>query len=115
MKNLLLLILLVLTANSAMAGFVQEQDVGRVYVGSDGFAYFGTSTQPPNSCYYFGEYFRFDVKNDTGKAKLTVLLSAKMAQKKIVVWYSDSAAIGTTNANGCSPGVMSIATDIGVN
>lgn len=99
----------------AMAGYVEGQDLNRVYVASDGFAYFGTATQPAATCYYFGEYFRFDIRNDTGKGMLSVLLAAKTAQKKVVIWYNDSTASGSNQTNGCWTNTLSVVTGIGVN
>lgn len=114
MKKLILSIVLALVANNAVAGYAEGQDLKRVYVASDGFAYLATSSQPPNTCNFFGEYFRFDVKTDAGKAMLSVLLSAKMAQKKTFIWYNDATSVGTDHSSGCGVGTMSVLTAIGV-
>jgi hypothetical protein len=115
LKRLLFFMCLLSMVSGAQAGYIDGQDLNRVYVGSDGFAYFGTTVQPTGTCYYFGEYIRFDAKSDAGKAMLGVLLSAKAAQRKITVWYTDSTTAGTTHANGCTPTTMSVATGIGFN
>ncbi|OGO75253.1 MAG: hypothetical protein A2203_09905 [Chromatiales bacterium RIFOXYA1_FULL_46_5] len=115
MKKIILSAFMALLANKAIAGYVEGQDLNRVYVDSDGFAYFGTSSQPPNTCNFFGEYFRLDVKTDSGKAMLSILLSSKMAQKKIIIWYNESTSIGTNHSTGCSVITMSSVTAVGVN
>lgn len=91
-----------------------EGEVKRFYVTSTGEAYVGLVKQLPSTCKYFDEYFKFDATTPGGKNMLGVLMSAKLANKYIHVWYSDSTAVGTDQTSGCSPSTMSILNSIGI-
>src|SRR5215831_12907106 len=60
-----------------------------------GTIYFGTTSQPPNTCSYFGRYFKFNASSPEGKNMYAALLAAQLTGRNIFVWYNPSMAIGT--------------------
>ena len=67
----------------------------------DHATFFGTTVQPPGTCNNWGEFFTFDHKTESGKAYLSLLLTAKATNKGIVLWYKESTAPGTDQSTGC--------------
>ena len=109
-------VLLAVFSCQISAGYAADLSVNRYYVGIDGYVYFGTTSQPINTCSSWGEYFRFDASTPGGKNMLATLMSAKLAGKKVIVWYTDMAAayVGTNQTSGCGAGTMSKLTNIGI-
>jgi hypothetical protein len=64
--------------------------------------YFGTTSQPRDTCSYFGYYFRFDATTVQGKNMYATLLAAKLSGKPVAVWYHNSSAPGTTETTDCT-------------
>lgn len=95
--------------NSAMAAnlYAGNLDVSRLRVHNLS-TYFGTTSQPAETCSAWGEYFKFDHTTETGKAFLSMLMTAKTSGQKIQVWYTSSTAPGTNQTSGCNDQTISI-------
>ncbi len=78
------------------------------------FVEFAVSVPPGNTCSSWGYHFRFDATTPGGKNMLSILLAAKMANKRVNVWYTPSSAPGTDQASGCNAGTAAVLTSIGV-
>jgi len=89
-------------------------EIKRFYVSSGGTVHFGLVTQLPNTCSSWGEHFKFDATTPGGKNMLSVVMSAKLANKTVNVWYTDSSAPGADQTNGCSGSAISTLTNIGI-
>ena len=112
MKYYAIIILLTFT-NLSYAGY-GGGEINRFYTGADGSAYFGLVTQLPNTCRYWEEQFKFDASTAAGKNMLSVLMAAKLANKRVYVWYSDSSNPGTDQTNGCTGNAVSNLLNIGI-
>lgn len=88
--------------------------VNRLYVSGTGTVYFGLDTQLANTCSNWGEHFQFESATEGGKSKLSVLLSAKMSDSTLYVWYTPSSAPGSDQSNGCSYNAMAVADNVGL-
>ena len=102
------IILFFLSSNWLYAqGYIGNVTVKRMRVHAQS-VYFGTSIQPTDTCSNFGEYFKFTYANadgtvtPEGKAWLSTLTAAKLANKPISIWYNPSTASGTTYDTGCT-------------
>jgi hypothetical protein len=113
MKKLALAILMCTAAQPSLAGY-GGGTIDRYYVDSTGWVYFGLTSQLPGTCSYFIEQFKFDASTPTGKNLLSVIVSAKLAEKDVTLWYTDSPVPGTTQANGCHAGTMAVLNAAGV-
>lgn len=113
MKNAILILSLFFatTANAAWLG-------GRtpVYIFGSSTINFGILNPPYEKglCSYYSRNFRFDATTEAGKNMLSILLAAKMANKKIDVWYTPSTAPGTNQTNGCAHSAMAVLNSIGI-
>lgn len=109
-------ILSLLPFDGVMAEYASGITINRYYVRDDGKAFFGTSPKPINTCSYWGEYFFFDSTTLAGKNLLATLISAKLAGKKLDVWYAPPADtyIGTDQASGCNVATMARLQSIGI-
>jgi hypothetical protein len=67
----------------------------------------GFETQPPGTCSNWGEYVIFDSTTTEGKALLSALFITVSAGSLIDIWYTDSTAPGTDQADGCGGSSMS--------
>ena len=105
MMALVLVLLLVPTGRAAADGWVGGMSVARLNVGS-GQSSFGTTSQPSDTCSYFGFYFRFDATTTDGKNMYATLLAAKLSGKTVAIWYTPSPSRGTNETNGCAPGAI---------
>ena len=113
MKKTLVILLMFLLSNTALAGFSGGY-VKRVYTSSSGWTYVGLTTQPPDTCSSWGEHFKFDSSTASGKNMLSTLLAAKIAKHGIHVWYTSSTAPGTDQYSGCSHNTISNLTSVGL-
>ena len=87
-----------------------------LYIFGSKAIYFGIAKEnlPKDLCSYWGRNFTFDATTEVGKNMLSILLAAKMANKKIDIWYRASKAPGTNQANGCNHHSMAVLTMIGI-
>jgi len=108
-----LVIVLCFFSNMLYAGY-GTGEIKRFYAGGDGSVYFGLVTQLPNTCSNWSEHFKFDALTSGGKNMLSVLMSAKLANKRVYVWYTDSSNPGTDQTSGCSGNAISILLNIGI-
>ena len=113
MKRLALAILLCAAAQTSLAGY-GEGTIDRYYVDSNGWVYFGLTGTLPGTCSYFIEQFRFDGSTAAGKNLLGVIVGAKLTERNVTLWYTDSSAPGTNHTNGCHAGTMAILTAAGI-
>jgi len=113
MKQIYFALILLSIASQAMAGY-GSGDINRYYVRDDGWVYFGLITQLPNTCSSWGEHFRFDATTPGGKNMLGVIMAAKASNKRVDVWYTDSASPGTDQTTGCTGSAMAILKNIGI-
>ena len=88
--------------------------INRFYVSSNGWVYFGLENQLSNTCNYWSEQFRFNTSSAGGSNMLSVLISAKIAGKKVTVWYSNSSAPGSDQTSGCLGDAISTLNGIGI-
>lgn len=110
MKIFLSSVLLILSTN-ILAEYKGGVDVVIVRLnGTSAFVH--VTPKPLLTCDYWGEELSFDYKSDTGKAYLSLLLTAKTTANKIDVWYTASTAPNTDQSNGC--GTTTISTLTGV-
>ena len=113
MKTIIVIasLLFISTAN---AGYLGGKTPLYIY-GGKGVA-FGIAKQnlPKDLCSYWGRQFTFDATTESGKNMLSILLAAKMANKKIDIWYRASKAPGTNHTNGCNGNSMAVLTMIGI-
>ena len=112
--KVLAIFIFIMTCTSAYAGFSSDLAVKRVRVFDSGIVYFGTSSQPTDTCSNWGEYFQFDHTTAAGKSMLSTLLSAKASSMKVVLWYVESTVPGTNQENGCTKDALSLVTGIGL-
>ncbi|MCP5012554.1 MAG: hypothetical protein GY942_21455 [Aestuariibacter sp.] len=113
MKNRLLAITLaLLPLTSQAAGNIQNVTPIQIY-GSN-FINFGVQNPPSDTCSYYNRQFRFDSTTAKGKTILSILLAAKLGNKKVNVWYQSSSAAGTLQGAGCDRSTMSVVLNIGI-
>ena len=112
MKNAIL-ILSLFFATTVNAAWLGEKTP--IYIYGSSIVSFGIANPPSKDlCSYWSRNFRFDATTEAGKNMLSILLAAKMANKKIDVWYTPSTAPGTNQANGCAHNTMAVLTNIGI-
>ena len=114
MKKALATCWLLLSAAQAHAGWIGGVDIADTNVGADGTAFLGLTTPPPNSCNFWAWHFRFDATTSGGKSLLALVLTAKTANKKVNVWYTDSTAPGTNQTNGCNGNSIGVLTGLSI-
>ncbi len=114
MEKIIFFIFSMFVTSEAFSGYADNLDLNRVYVNSGGLAILGTLVQPPGTCSFYGDYFQFDTKTEAGKSMLSMLLSAKMIKKKVIIWYNESTAPGTDQTSGCTGTTNAVVTAIGV-
>ena len=114
MKKLLCFSILLSISSAALADYQANVTIGRVFIANDGHVSFGTTPQAPNTCNYYNVQFTFDSTTDGGKSMLSLLLSARMANTKIDVWYTASTLPGTDWTTGCNGSKMATATLVGL-
>ena len=100
-----------LTVN-AYAGYSGNHTISGFF-GADTIKFGVDNRTTSDTCAYWGRHFKFDATTAAGKNILSILLAAKMANKKITVWYTASTAPGTTESNGCNPNTMATINEIG--
>jgi hypothetical protein len=93
--------------NAVYAGYAGSLDVNRIRV-HENSTYFATSPQLANTCSNWGEFFKFDHRTETGKAYLSLLITAKTTGQKIQLWYSESTAPGSDQTSGCVDKTLSV-------
>lgn len=85
-----------------------------IYIYGNSNISFGIKNPPLNYvCSYYSRNFTFDATTEAGKNMLSILLAAKMANKKIDIWYQPSSKPGTTHKNGCG-GAIAVVWAIGI-
>lgn len=99
----------------AAPGYVRDVTVTRLRV-HNGEAFLAVDNQPPGTCDYFGDYFRFVPTTEDGKNFLSVLLAARLSGNQIEVWYTLSTKPGTTqaDADGCTPSTIAHLSGVGI-
>lgn len=97
----------VVMGNALAQEYASVLTIARLRV-HEGYAQFGTSVQPKNTCSNYGEYFKVDLTTVDGRHFLATLLTAKAADKPIDVWYTTSSAPGTDATNGCNGTTVSV-------
>ncbi|MDR6984488.1 hypothetical protein J2X32_003132 [Rheinheimera pacifica] len=88
--------------------------IKRFYTEASGMTYVGFVAQPPGTCDNWTEHMKFDSTTDGGKNMLSVLIAAKLSERRLDLWYSASDAPGTNNTNGCTQSVMAVLTGVGL-
>ena len=124
-------ILPILLSVEANAGDQFSTYVDAAVTDADGTCWItASSTNPPpstaNTCTYYGRSFVFDSTSAGGKQMLSSLLLALTREvvnnsgtvtsikHKVTLWYNDSTAPGTTEANGCDKTTMARITSVSV-
>ena len=105
--------IVLLVSTASFADYSGSHTVKRMYIGNDGWVFFGTSPQASETCDYYGLQFKFDSNTKAGKSMLALLLSAKVSQESIDVWYTPSTAAGTDAYSGCKTRTTAESTIIG--
>ncbi|GLX78751.1 hypothetical protein tinsulaeT_20910 [Thalassotalea insulae] len=95
-------------------GYSAGHTINKLYIQNDGYVSFGTDKPVTDSCNYFGYQFTFDTTTEAGKSKLSLLLAAKMAEKKVNLWYRASTTPGTDQNNGCTRNTMALVYSVGL-
>lgn len=85
----------------ASAGYFGPQSVERMRV-HETYTMLRISGSPPNVCTNYGDQLMVDNSVAYGKQVIAVVLAAQLSNRRIVVWYNDSTAPGTTETNGCT-------------
>lgn len=113
MRIIGLFLIVVLLPISANAEFVGGKEPRSIY--GSGTIKFGVDNPPDDTCVYYNRTFKFDGTTVQGKNILSILLAAKMAGKKINIWYKPSSNPGTSHSDGCTINDMATITEIGIN
>jgi len=95
------------------AGYA-EGKISSFYTSMSGEVLLGLVVQAPSTCSYFNCHHKFDGTTAAGKNLLSTLISAKLSQSKVAVWYTKSTIIGTDNTTGCTRSTMGDLTSIGI-
>ena len=98
-------------ATSASASYYGPQSVDRMRVHQN-HAMLRVSGSPPVVCTNYSDQFLIDTSVDYGKQVMAVVLAAQLSGRRIIVWYNDSTAPGTTEANGCTGSAMAKITGV---
>jgi uncharacterized membrane protein YbaN (DUF454 family) len=122
MKNKLILIsVLVLLSIQTYAqdnNFISGVEIDRIYINASGYVFFGVTTPNlPNTCSFFLEQFVFQNTLDSSENVRTMyamLLSAKLANRMVHIWYTSSTAPDTNQTNGCSFSTIAKVTQLGI-
>lgn len=113
MKTIILIasLLFISTANAAWLGGKTP-----LYIYGSKTISFGIAKQNRHKdlCSFWRRQFTFNATTESGKNMLSILLAAKMANKKIDIWYSPSKKPGTNQKNGCTPKMMALVSNIGI-
>lgn len=72
------------------------------------------TTQPANTCSYYGDTVMFYNNEPYADKFLSVLLSAEASKKRVSIWYEDSAAEGTDQTSGCNYDALSKLTGLSI-
>jgi hypothetical protein len=103
-------LLFISTANASWLG-----DKTPKWIFANKIVYFGIDNPSTQKlCKYYSRNFKFNATTEAGKNMLSILLAAKMANKKIDIWYSPSKKPGTNHKNGCTPEMMAVVSNIGI-
>lgn len=114
-NNIILLVILFIVALPATANAEYSQGyIKRFYTEASGMTYVGFVAQPSNTCDNWSQHMKFDSTTDGGKNMLSVLIAAKLSERRLDLWYSASDAPGTNNTNGCTQSVMAVLTGVGL-
>jgi hypothetical protein len=83
------LVVAVLLYSGLAAAESAEVSISRLLPAEDGMVYLSVSPELPFACKTpAGDNLRFNLKIDGGKAMYGLLLSAKLTNKKVAVWYT---------------------------
>jgi hypothetical protein len=113
MKRILFFVVAsLLFLNSAYADeYAGDLNVGRVHVVNE-VCRFGIIGTAQNVCSSYNRHFQFSVTTNQGKLMLSMIIGAKLAGKKIAVWYTPSSVPGTNESTGCGDGTMAVLTQV---
>jgi|GEM_PF-1370047 len=91
-------------------------NITRLIVNSDGTVLFSTDVQPSNTCSYYGIFYTFNSNSlPGGKQMLSAILTAKVSNQKMDIWYNNATYPGTNDTNGCLPGNLASVTGVSIN
>ena len=114
MKRIIVLqvLLLILIVTSAYAeNYAGKLNVGRVHVDNE-ICYFGIVGSADGVCSSYERHLKFGVSSNQGKLMYSIIVSAKLAGKKIDIWYTPSSTPGTNESTGCGPSTMAVLTQV---
>lgn len=94
-----------ISSEPAYAGYGGGLLVNRLLVQAGGTVFFGTDSQPDDTCRYFDFDFKFDSTAVGGKQLLGTLLTAKSTNAIIDLWYEATTTPGASYSN-CDPSVV---------
>jgi len=114
MKKYILAGILFLISSSSFAGYLVPSPIIGIYISKEGVVRFNVQKAAIDTCNYFDYRFAFDASTPGGKSMLSLLLSAKIANKNVNVWYDPSPTPGTTKDDGCTKSTLAQATHIGL-
>ncbi|WP_143247567.1 hypothetical protein [Agaribacterium haliotis] len=110
--KLLFAVIILFTASNVYANYIGQKSVTAMY--GSGIIFIGVEGAPSDTCHHYGFNFRFDARTPEGKNIFSMLLAAKMADKKINIWYSPSSQPGSDHSNGCSADAVAVLNSIGI-
>ncbi|MBT9609741.1 MAG: hypothetical protein IV110_06835 [Aquabacterium sp.] len=91
-----------LTTGSAFAEYFGTSSVSRFILENTGILQFGISGSAPNTCSYYGAFFKLDTTTPQGSSMYAMLLSAKLSGVPVQLWYTNTTApAGSNEAGGC--------------
>ena len=111
-SSFLTLVCCLLFSTAESADYAPDLEVTLIHVRD--FVEFSVSVPPGNTCSLWGYHFRFDATTPGGKNMLSILLAAKLAGKRVNVWYTPSSAPGADQTSGCNLGTAAVLTTIGL-
>jgi len=114
MKKYILAGILFLISSSSFAGYTAPSPIKGIYIGKDGMVRFNVEMIAEGTCDFYNYRFAFDGSTPGGKSMLSLLLSAKIANKDVNVWYNPSTTPGTINGEGCTLSTLAQVTNIGL-
>jgi hypothetical protein len=111
-RSVLVCAIAVLTTTGAAAqSWHPNQSVERFRIHTNE-AFLKLSGAPPVTCTNHGEQLRVDTTTALGRQVIATLLAAQTTNRTVTVWYTNSTAPGTTEANGCTSAAMARVTGI---
>lgn len=91
--------------------YAGDLSVGRVHLDNE-ICYLGITGSIDGVCSSYDRHLKFSVSSNQGKLMYSLIVGAKLAGKKIDIWYTPSSTPGTNESTGCGPSTMAVLTQV---